>query len=85
MSGILPVSLDYRDLHPIHYVLRRRGLAHRIVPPVSLVLAARSNTYVRALNAFAQGELSKWLDVFGRALLPADGLCFVKRNYPSPH
>lgn len=55
----------------IHYVLRRRGLAARMVPPVSLVLAARSNTYVRGLNAFATGDLATWLDVFARALSAA--------------
>ena len=55
----------------IHYVLRRRGLAPRFVPPVSLVLAARSNTYVRGLNAFAHGQLADWLDVFARALRAA--------------
>ncbi len=55
----------------IHLVLRRRGLAPRFVPPVSLVLAARSNTYVRGLNAFAHGQLADWLDVFARALRAA--------------
>ncbi len=52
----------------IHFVLRRRGLSPRFVPPVSLVLAARSNTYIRGLNAFAHGQLADWLDVFARAL-----------------
>jgi Fic family protein len=55
----------------IHFVLRRRGLAPRFVPPVSLVLAARSNTYIRGLNAFAHGELAEWLEVFARALRAA--------------
>ncbi len=55
----------------IHYVLRRRGLAPRFVPPVSLVLASRSNTYIRGLNAFAHGQLADWLDVFARALRAA--------------
>ena len=52
----------------IHFVLRRRGLAPRFVPPVSLVLAASSNTYIRGLNAFAQGQIAEWLGTFGRAL-----------------
>jgi Fic family protein len=55
----------------IHFVLRRRGLAPRFVPPVSLVLGARSNTYIRGLNAFAHGELADWLEVFARALRAA--------------
>lgn len=36
----------------IHVVLRRRGLAPRFVPPVSLVLATWSNDYVNGLMAF---------------------------------
>jgi Fic family protein len=35
------------------------------------VLAARSNTYIRGLNAFAHGQLAGWLDVFARALRAA--------------
>jgi Fic family protein len=36
---------------PIHVTLRRRGLATRVLPPVSLVLAMRPNDYVRGLTA----------------------------------
>lgn len=35
----------------IHVILRRRGLAPRIVPPVSLVLATWSSSYVDGLTA----------------------------------
>ncbi len=35
----------------IHVVLRRRGLATRFVPPISLVLATHSRDYVRGLAA----------------------------------
>jgi Fic family protein len=35
----------------IHLVLRRRGLATRILPPISLVLATWSNDYVAGLQA----------------------------------
>jgi Fic family protein len=35
----------------IHMVLRKRGLARRVLPPISLVLATRANDYVQALNA----------------------------------
>ncbi len=34
----------------IHMVLRRRGLAPRFLPPVSLILATLSDDYIRALN-----------------------------------
>jgi Fic family protein len=35
----------------IHVVLRRRGLAPRVLPPVSLVLATRSAAYIDGLTA----------------------------------
>ena len=36
----------------VHQILRRRGLAVRVLVPVSLVLAAQSNAYVGALTRF---------------------------------
>jgi Fic family protein len=36
----------------IHMVLRRRGLAERVLPPVSLVLATLARSYVEGLTAF---------------------------------
>jgi len=36
----------------IHLVLRRRGLALRVLPPVSLVLATRARDYVNGLTEF---------------------------------
>jgi Fic family protein len=35
----------------VHLILRRRGLAPRVLPPVSLVLATRAQDYVDGLNA----------------------------------
>jgi len=35
----------------IHFVLRRRGLATRVLPPISLVLATWSNDYIAGLGA----------------------------------
>jgi Fic family protein len=35
----------------IHFVLRRRGLAARVLPPISLVLATWANDYVAGLGA----------------------------------
>ena len=55
----------------IHAILRRRGLAPRFVPPVSLVLAADSDDYVAGLTAFREGRLADWLELFARALLTA--------------
>ncbi|WP_405087529.1 hypothetical protein [Microbispora sp. NBC_01389] len=36
----------------IHLILRRRGLAPRFVPPISLVLASHADAYVSALTAY---------------------------------
>lgn len=36
----------------IHLILRRRGLAARVLPPVSLILAAWSRDYIEALTAY---------------------------------
>jgi Fic family protein len=36
----------------IHQILRRRGLATRVLAPVSLVLAAQANAYVGSLTRF---------------------------------
>ncbi len=36
----------------IHLILRRRGLATRFVPPISLILASHANAYIAALTAY---------------------------------
>jgi Fic family protein len=51
----------------IHVVLRRRGVAPRFVPPVSVVLAARANSYVAGLVGFRDGRTSEWCASFAGA------------------
>jgi Fic family protein len=51
----------------IHVVLRRRGVAPRFVPPVSIVLAARPERYVEGLVSFREGALADWLTYFAEA------------------
>ncbi|MEN3279305.1 MAG: hypothetical protein V7607_445 [Solirubrobacteraceae bacterium] len=61
----------------IHVILRRRGLAPIVVPPVSLVLATWSQDYVRGLTATryrgaassrpAVGGLDHWVGLFATA------------------
>ena len=85
--------LQFETIHPfsdgngrvgrtlIHVVLKRRGLAPRYVPPISLILATRSREYVAGLTAARYvgdpNELSaidgsiKWLEVFGAATIRA--------------
>ncbi|MFY3742962.1 Fic family protein [Anaeromyxobacter sp. Red801] len=52
----------------IHVVLRRRGLAPRYVPPVSLVLAADAKTYVGGLTAFREDRTAEWILLFAHAI-----------------
>ncbi len=51
----------------IHVVLRRRGVALRFVPPISVVLAARANQYVAGLVGFREGRISEWCASFAGA------------------
>jgi Fic family protein len=52
----------------IHVVLRRRGLAPRYVPPVSLVLAADAEAYVAGLTAFREDRAADWILLFAKAI-----------------
>jgi Fic family protein len=51
----------------IHVVLRRRGVAARFVPPVSIVLAARPTAYVEGLTTFREGGVAEWIGSFSEA------------------
>ena len=61
----------------IHVILRRRGLAANVLPPVSLVLATWSDDYVDALmdtryrgrsdSAAARSGLDRWIGLFAAA------------------
>lgn len=48
----------------MHAVLRRRGLAPRYVPPISLVLAGNSGSYIEGLIQFREGGLERWCGFF---------------------
>jgi Fic family protein len=52
----------------VHVVLRRRGLAPRFVPPVSLVFAADAKAYVAGLSASREERPGDWLLLFAQAL-----------------
>lgn len=51
----------------VHVVLRRRDVAARFVPPVSIVLAARPAAYVQGLVAFREGRVADWIGSFASA------------------
>lgn len=61
----------------IHVVLRRRGVAPRILPPISLVLATWSRSYIEGLTATryrgradsraAHDGINRWIGLFAAA------------------
>jgi Fic family protein len=61
----------------IHVVLRRRGLAERVLPPISLILATRVDDYISGLSATryrgeatsqnAHDGLNLWIGTFASA------------------
>jgi Fic family protein len=75
----------------IHVILRRRGLAPRVLPPVSLVLATWAQDYVNGLMAtrymgspdsqLAVAGLNRWVGLFAAACRRAvdDALRFEDR------
>jgi Fic family protein len=75
----------------IHLVLRRRGLALRVLPPVSLVLATWARSYIDGLTTFrhigtasdaaAVVGLNQWVGTFAAATTRAvaDGVAYENR------
>lgn len=53
----------------IHVVLRRRGVAPAYVPPVSVVLAAAREGYIRGLTDYRADRTDRWIENFGVAAL----------------
>lgn len=51
----------------IHVILRRRGVASRFVPPISVVLAARSSQYISGLVGYREGAVAEWCASFAGA------------------
>jgi len=51
----------------IHVVLRRRGLAPTLIPPVSVVLANNTKAYIRGLTNYRQGAIAAWCSTFSIA------------------
>lgn len=55
----------------IHVVYRRRGLAPNVVPPISLVLATRSDEYIGGLAEYRFRDAIAWLVFFAVATTSA--------------
>lgn len=74
------VHAQFETIHPfidgngrvgrclVHVVLRRRGIAPRFVPPVSIVLASRPDSYIDGLEGFREGHVGEWCASFAGAL-----------------
>jgi Fic family protein len=77
----------------IHFVLRRRGLATRVLPPISLVLATWANDYIAGLEATryrgpasstaAYDGINLWVARFAAACMRAvaDATSFEERAH----
>jgi Fic family protein len=52
----------------IQVIFRRRGLAPRYIPPVSIVLGANVDAYIAGLEGFREGEVDGWVLQFARAV-----------------
>jgi Fic family protein len=52
----------------IHALFRRRGIAPRYMPPVSLILGANKDAYIAGLNAYRDGNVTDWIEHFSRAV-----------------
>ena len=52
----------------IHVLFKRRGVAIRYVPPVSLVLGANKDAYIAGLEDFRADRVDDWVEQFARAV-----------------
>ena len=48
----------------IHVIFRRRNIAHRLVPPISVVLATNAKRYIAGLTDFREGRVDDWIGGF---------------------
>jgi Fic family protein len=86
------VHAQFETIHPfddgngrtgralIHLVLRRRGIADRYVPPISVVLAAERRRYIDGLTLFREGRVGEWVEQFAAAAARASGLASAHLN-----
>jgi fido (protein-threonine AMPylation protein) len=51
----------------IQVIFRRRGLAPRYIPPVSIVLGAEKDAYISGLESFRTGDADAWTRHFAAA------------------
>ena len=77
------VHAQFETIHPfedgngrtgralIHVVLNRRGVAPSYVPPISVVLAAARDRYIKGLITYREDRLEAWIEYFAGAAATA--------------
>jgi Fic family protein len=80
------VHAQFETIHPfddgngrtgralIHVILKRRGVAERYIPPVSVVLARGRDRYIDGLTAFRSDDPSPWIEQVAGAVARAAAL-----------
>ena len=80
------VHAQFETIHPfadgngrtgralIHVVLRRRGVAPRFMPPISVVFAAARDRYIAGLTAFRANGVAHWIEQFAATTATAASL-----------
>jgi Fic family protein len=70
------VHAQFETIHPfadgngrtgralIHVILRRRGVAHTFVPPISVLFAMARDRYISGLTAFREDRINQWIEYF---------------------
>jgi Fic family protein len=51
----------------IQVILRRRGLAPRFIPPISIVLGSNKDAYISGIQDFRAGAVDGWVEYFAGA------------------
>jgi Fic family protein len=77
------VHAQFETIHPfddgngrtgralVHVVLRRRGVASRFVPPISVVFAGARERYISGLTRFRADGVAEWVEQFAAATVKA--------------
>lgn len=80
------VHAQFETIHPfddgngrtgralVHVILRRRGIAPRFTPPISVIFARARDRYIAGLDAFRFESVNGWLTRFASATISASRL-----------
>lgn len=80
------VHAQFETIHPfadgngrtgralVHVVLRRRGLAPRFLPPISVIFASARDRYIAGLTSFRGTSVAAWIEQFAVATWEATKL-----------